>query len=466
MSDTAITLPRLVTGNCGLDEILNGGLPANSINIIMGEPGNGKTILAEQIIFHNASDDFPCLMLTTLSEPFGKIVRYLQTYTFFDFTKINSAVRYEPIGEALTEGGVAALVPRLKAAIDDYQPRLIVIDSYKALHDISVSLEEMRRVTYELAGLLTAYETTTLLIGEYNDEQAALLPEFAIADSIIQLHRVNRGVRDDRYLRVNKLRGSSYSEGLHAFTISKQGLNIYPRLVSPRIAPGYQPSDERMNTGVAGLDELLDGGLRCGTTTMLKGSTGCGKTTLAMQFIVAGLRAGNSCLYVNFQENPSQLEQMMIQLGFDATQREKLRLIHISPVELSIDRIIVELFQHLRSSVTQRVVIDAAGDLAVAAVNAERIHDYLYAMIQHFAVNDVTAMIIFESDERMSVDGLVNISRLSHMSDNIIELGIETGRRTRRTLRIIKSRRSASDLNVHTAEIRQDGLHVIDNESG
>ena len=85
------TLVRFTgAGNAEADYILGGGFPANSINIIMGHPGSGKTIFAEQLIFHNAGDDRPILYFTTLSEPLAKVVRYLQDFRFFDEAKLGT----------------------------------------------------------------------------------------------------------------------------------------------------------------------------------------------------------------------------------------------------------------------------------------------------------------------------------------------------------------------------------------
>src|SRR5689334_2889629 len=151
------TLARLKTGSPELDFILGGGFPANSINILMGEPGSGKTILAERLIFANAKPgDRPILYLTTLSEPLDKVVRYLQQFTFFDESLLGTSITYDSIGDALIEKGVPVLVPRLKEAITGDRPKIIVIDSFKALHDLGTPLPEMRRMLYEMAGLLTA----------------------------------------------------------------------------------------------------------------------------------------------------------------------------------------------------------------------------------------------------------------------------------------------------------------------
>ena len=186
-------LPRLSTGNAELDDILGGGFPANSINILMGEPGSGKTILAERLMFANAQDDRPILFLTTLSEPLEKVVRYLQQFRFFDESKIGTRIFYESIGDELVRDGIGMLVPRLKEAIKTRRPKLIVIDSFKALHDLSTSNTEVRLMLFELSGLLTAYETTAFLLGEYSDDQVSVFPEFAVADGMVELARKKLG---------------------------------------------------------------------------------------------------------------------------------------------------------------------------------------------------------------------------------------------------------------------------------
>src|SRR4051794_14263023 len=150
---------RITTGNAQLDAILGGGFPANSINVLMGEPGSGKTILAEHLVFANArTDGRPIVYLTTLSEPLEKVVRYLQNFTFFDADKLaTGAVAYESLGADLEAKGIAALVPRLEEIIKKRSPRIVVIDSFKAIHDVSPSLPAMRQMLYQLSGLLTAY---------------------------------------------------------------------------------------------------------------------------------------------------------------------------------------------------------------------------------------------------------------------------------------------------------------------
>ncbi len=348
----------------------------------------------------------------------------------------------------------------MQRAIEESAPKIIVIDSFKALHDLCPSAKELRHVLYELTGLLTAYQTTAFLVGEYTDEDAQRLPEFAVADGILQFLRNPLSTRDERFLRVLKLRGSGYLEGLHAFRIGPGGLEIFPRLVSPEIPESYTIVEERTSTGVEGLDDLLGGGLWRGSTTMLAGPTGAGKTTASLQFILDGVRRGEQCLYANFQENPMQLARCLRGLGADVedAKRRGLHLLYTSPVELQVDRIIVSLFQKIQQTGIRRVAIDAIGDLISAASDAQRLHDYLYALVQHFTVKGVTSILTFETGP--SAESAFTGGRFSYMSDNIIFLSTGVKDKTTRSATVIKARGSKHDLAAHEVEITDKGLRV------
>jgi circadian clock protein KaiC len=287
-------------------------------------------------------------------------------------------------------------------------------------------------------------------------------PEFAVSDAIIQLARQPLGTRDERYLRVLKLRGSGYREGQHAFRITEHGIELFPRLISPRVATTYVPRLERTSTGVPGLDAMLEGGVWAGTTTLVVGPTGSGKTTLAMHFALEGIANKERTLYVNFQENPAQLARGFANLGADmnAAHKAGLELMYVSPVELQIDSIVVGIYDWIRDRSVKRVVVDAVGDLVTAASDTQRLHDYLYSLVQIFAANDVTSLLTFESG--ISQDGSLASSeqRFSYMSDNVIAIALGGEERTRRTIRVVKTRNSGHDPVVRQLEITSAGARI------
>jgi circadian clock protein KaiC len=459
------SVDRISTGNPQADLVLNGGFMTNSINILMGEPGTGKTLFAEQLMFRNGIGDRPVLYLTTLSEPLGKVVTYLQHFDFYDQSKLGKEVIYDDIGSRLAEGGPEVLVSLIREAIQKLNPKIIVIDSFKAVHDLSTSTSSMRRLASDLAGLLSAFATTTFLVGEYQAEDVARYPEFAVADGIIEFARQKRSTSDERFLRVSKLRGSNYLEGLHAVHITREGLQVYPRLVSPPVPKDYNTLRERVPTGVPGLDPLLNGGVWRGSSTLLVGPTGSGKTTMGIQFVLAGAAAGAPSLYVNFQENPTQLQRIVDTLSSPTTQRGHpgLHLLYASAVELQIDRLIVDMFRIIERAGIRRVVIDAVGDLAIASADPQRIHNFLYALVQRFTSQGVTAFFVLEDvikGARNQAVGPIDFGRLSYMCDNLILLDIERGTRLTRSLTVFKSRGSGHDDQVHPMTISAAGVSV------
>jgi circadian clock protein KaiC len=460
VSNAGDDLSCISTGSPAADRILGGGFPVNSLNIIMGEPGTGKTLFAQQLVFHNAGGDRPILYLTTLSEPLAKVVKYLQRYDFFDENRMAGDIIYDEVGTELAEEGVSALVTKVRDRIKALSPKIIVIDSFKALHDIAPSLAAMRRVVHDLAGLLTAYDTTAFLVGEYAEQQMATHPEFVVADGIVEMVRQESGMRDDRFFRVRKLRGSGYREGLHALQLTSAGVEIYRRLVTPRDPPAYSISRERLSTGVTGLDKMLDGGFWRGSTTLLGGPTGSGKTTIGLQFILDGIRRGEPGVYVHLEENPTQLAYLVRGFGMDPEDPD-LHLLYHSPVELQIDSLVDDMFRLIRSNGAKRIVVDAVGDLVTAARDSQRMHDYLYALSQHFAVNGVTAIFTFETSRPGLTGGYAIDAPFSHLSDNILLLEVDVEQdESRRKLRIIKTRGSAHDPRVREVEISGDGVQI------
>ena len=450
---------RLRTGSDQLDAILGGGFPASSINIVMGEPGSGKTILVERLMFANAkSGDRPILFMTTLSEPLDKVIRYLQQFDFYDESLLGETIIYESIGDDLVADGIDALTARLRQAIVAYSPQIIVIDSFKAIHDLSRCPAKMRLMLFEVAGLLTAFETTAFLIGEYKSEQVADHPEFAVADGMIQLTRNVLGHLDERFIRVLKLRGSAYEEGQHGFTISSAGIDVFPRLVSPSEAPNYSEQlERRLTTGVDGLDALMGGGITVGRSTFIVGCTGSGKTTFGLQFVREGLRQKQRCLHLSLEENPVRVVSSLRALGVDplGAGGEGLQCMYVSPVELRIDRIVNDVFKVVHEQEISRVVVDAVGDLLAAVGSEHRLHAYLYALAQHFVVRGVTAFFLHEASE------LESASRLSALADNIIALGVSLeDRQASRWLRIIKSRGTQHDMHQQPLTIDGRGARI------
>ena len=451
---------KIKTGCAGLDEVLFGGIPTNTISVIMGAPGSGKTIVAEQIAFANATADAPALYLTTMSEPLEKFIVHGQHYGFFDQDKIGNSVFYEDLGLMLREQGIDKLPEIVTDLLAARRARFVFIDSFKALNEL-MEEPQRRNLIFDLATVLSTYECTSFLIGEYAETTMTELPEFAIADVVIQMLKLATNVREERFLRVEKLRASNSIPGLHAFSITADGLKVYPRLLTPPVVPNYTSRPERVSTGIEGLDDMIAEGFWRGTTTLVAGPPGSGKTIMALEFLRAGVSKGEPGIYLGFQENPTQLTRVMrnMQMPVEKLINDGFEIMYQSPVEMQLDAIATRLFARIRSGKVKRVVIDALGDLEGISVDRQRFSNVIYALTQWFAVENVTCFMTYELTDLFEVHGISD-QQVSNMSDNLLLLRFQLGPELKRTLRIIKTRGSAHDSREHEIHITNQGFVI------
>ena len=449
---------RILAGEPRLDEILGGGLPPNAINLIMGLPGSGKTILAQQYLFANATPTSPGLYLTTVSEPLEKVLRYGQTLDFFDPQAVGSRVFYETLGPSLAEQSpLDSVLDRIVELLRERTPSMIVIDSFKALHPYARDAEDFRGFLHDLSGRLSAYPATSLWIGEYTWEDIGSAPEFAVVDSVVALTVERKAEREARVIQVLKLRGSAFRSGKHAYRLSSRGLEVFPRLADPVEESGYDQGIERISSGVALLDEALGSGLWPGTSTLVAGPSGSGKTLIGLHFVFEGAKAGQPGLIAAFQENPTQLERIVQGFGWSLND-EGIHHMYRSTVDMYIDEWVYELLEEIERHQIKRVLIDSLGDLRAASLDEVRFREYVYSLLQRTARSGVS---LFMTQEIAELFGVTKLSEygISHLSDNVVLLQFLRGEsRIKRALTVLKTRASAHDPRILEFEISEEGI--------
>jgi circadian clock protein KaiC len=449
---------RLATGDTGLDHILGGGLPANGINLITGLPGSGKTLLCQQISFAGATAERPAIYVSTVSEPFEKIIRYAQTLSFFDRSAIGRSIFYDDLGAAVAaDGGLAAVTERIGALIAERRPGMITIDSFKALRAFARDAREFRGFLHDLAALLSAIPATSFWVGEYADDEARTAPEFAVADGIISLATERVNERTLRLIRVAKLRGSDFPSGRHAYRLSARGITVFPRLADPVTETGYRLGEERMSTGIAPLDQMLADGYAPGSSTLVAGPSGVGKTLMGLHFIFNGVAAGEPGVLATLQENPVQLER--IARGFRwSLDDEGVTVMYRSPNDVYIDEWVYQLLDLVERTGARRVMIDGLNDLQYATPDPVRFREFIYSLTQRLSRSAVSPMMTSELSDLFHVGRLAEYG-ISHLADNVILLQyLRVDTRLSRTVTVLKSRGSAHDPEVREFAITSDGI--------
>src|SRR5438094_2788121 len=123
-----VRIRKLPTGVRGLDDIVGGGLPEFSFNIIAGTPGTGKTTLAHQIMFANASPERPALYFTVLGEPALKMLRYQQQFQFFDAAKLSGAIRLINLSQVVLEKDLNAVLDEIIKEVEASNSGIVMVD--------------------------------------------------------------------------------------------------------------------------------------------------------------------------------------------------------------------------------------------------------------------------------------------------------------------------------------------------
>jgi circadian clock protein KaiC len=453
---------RLTSGDKGLDAILGGGLPRNGINLITGLPGSGKTLLCQQFSFAGATAERPAIYLSTVSEPFEKMIRYAQTLSFFDRQAIGQSVFYEDLGAVVAaNGGLAAVTERIAAAIKERRPGIVAIDSFKALAAFAGDAREFRRFLHDLAALLSAFPATCFWVGEYGEDEARSAPEFAVADGVISLATERLNERTLRLIQVAKLRGSDFLSGRHAYRLSKDGITVFPRLADPLTEVDYELGDERVSTGIVLLDRMLADGYAPGSSTLVAGPSGIGKTLMGLHFIFNGAAAGEPGVVATLQENPIQLQKIAAGFGWSLDD-ERVAVMYRSPNDVYIDEWVYELLGLVESTAAKRVMIDGLSDLQYATPDPVRFREFIYSLTQRLSRGGVSPIMTSELPDLFHVGRLAEYG-ISHLSDNVILLQyLHADTRLRRTLTVLKSRASAHDPEIREFDITADGIALRD----
>jgi len=464
-----VAISRLATGVPGLDEVLGGGLPEFSFNLIAGLPGSGKTTLSNQIMFSLASEQRKALYFTVLGEPPLKMLRYQQQFSFFDSDAVNDSVRFINLSEEAAGGDLSKVLDRIVEEVEAVGPGLVFVDSFRSVDMASSAngspVTALQQFVQQLGILMTSWQATTFLLGEYFDETDAN-PVFTVADGLIWLRQSVERNSMVRKLEIMKMRGQATLPGLHAFRIGQNGLRVFaPKAAAHVRTPPVVAPDARLSVGVAAIDEMLGGGLPRGFSLLVAGPSGSGKSVLGASFLAAGAAIGETGVIAAFERNPA--------LGVNRALAEQvaagtLAVIDTAAPDLSMDEVLMSLTAEIRRLRATRVVLDSLTgfELALAPTFRTDFRESLLQLVAALIGEGVTVLMTCELEDRYT-DLRFSPYGNAFMTDAIIvQRYIEVESRLRRMLAVVKVRGSAHSDALREFTIDENGIQIGEVLSG
>ena len=316
---------------------------------------------------------------------------------------------------------LASTISKLTQLIDRERPQRLVIDSLSELHQLAENSMRYRRQLLALKQFFAGRDITVLLLDDRTSTGDDMQLQ-SIAHGVLRLEKVARsyGVTR-RNIEILKLRGSSFREGLHDYTIERGGLVVYPRLVAAEHE--VEIPAKRVESGIRGLDEMFRGGLAPGSSMLITGPTGVGKSTIAMQYAYASALRGERAIVYSFDEVLHSLRTRCIGFGMKIEDQMKLGMLdirQIDPAELSPG----EFSWQIRADVEQRgarlVVIDSLNGFLNAMPGERDLLLHLHELISFLNQRGVITLLI------LTQHGLIGSMQadidVSYLSDTVLLL--------------------------------------------
>ncbi len=461
---------QISSGIEGLDTILTGGFIPGSIIIVQGQPGTGKTILANQMCFHHARSGGRALYVTLLTENQARMFTHLDSLSFFDRAAIPDRIYYVSAFTVLETEGLHGLLSLLRREVQAYGATLLVLDGLVAAERKAGSDLIYKKFIHGLQIQSTVADCATLLLSSAADSETDATAEHTMVDCVIDLRSRLYGWRSERDIEVLKRRGAGFLSGRHALDITGDGISVYPRFEASHAWPrrAVQPGGARIPSGLPPLDAMFGGGLPQHSMTVLEGSPGSGKTTLGLHFL-SPCSAAEPGLLFSTTDSAEALLAKARALGLPVAElidAGQVSVVWRSSTEGLLDAALHELMGAVRRTGARRLCIDSLTGLLHLVPDQSRLPAVLAALMQELRALGVTSLFTAEADGPGQFGVLPTTpeamhGRLSVVADNILVLRPAQRRSSLiRQVSVFKARDAQIDSRARTYRLGPGGIAI------
>ena len=460
-----MTINRISTGISGLDNILLGGLVANQAYLIKGQPGSGKTTLGFHFLSEGASKGETSLFIG-FSESEARLRRNAQLIgidlgqvEFLDLsTTANFFIKNETYNIfSPSEVEKTPITEKLIETIERVNPRRVFLDAITQFRFLAVNNFEFRKQVQSFIRFVVDRNTTLLLTSEGNDRNPDDDLQF-MSDAIIEL----RSTVNKHSISVNKFRGSGFIKGYHDLRLSDGGISVYPTLI-PEGKRHNNIVMEVISSGIPEINELLNGGIERGTTTILSGPSGVGKSTFGIQFMKEAAGRGERSVLYAFEEAEDTIVKrcQSINVPINAMlDRGTLAIVNVEPLKYTPNQFVHLVHTEVEQNDAKIIMIDSTSGYRLS-MEGDNLIRQLHSLCQYLKNMGVTVILVNETHTIAGGEFHVTEQGLSYLADNIIFLRyLELHGELRKAIGVLKKRVSSFERTLREFEITKYGIKV------
>jgi circadian clock protein KaiC len=455
----------------GFDDISHGGLPLGRTTLISGTSGTGKTLFSIQFLYNGIIQFNQPGVFVTFEESPIDIIKNALSFGW-DLQKLIEEGKLfildaspDPEGqEVVGSFDLSALIERLQYAIHKYKAKRVSIDSITALFQQYEAASVVRREIFRLVARLKQINVTTIITTERTEEYGPVarfgVEEF-VSDNVAIVRNVLEGERRRRTIEILKLRGSTHMKGEYPFTITNDGVNIFP-LGAMRLT--QRSSTVRVSSGVETLDKMCGGGFFKDSVILATGATGTGKTLLVSKFLQDACIKGDRAILFAYEESRAQLSRNAFSWGIDFEDLEQqglLKIICAYPESAGLEDHLQTIKSEIAEFKPSRIAIDSLSALA-RGVSQNTFRHFVIGITGYAKQEEITGFFTNTTEQFMG-SHLITDSHISTITDTIIMLQyVEIRGEMSRAINVFKMRGSWHDKGIREYTISANGPEITD----